>query len=853
MRELQIPAAVGQKPKHVVILVRISDIYTQPRFNLFVNPWKLFISNRFILPGEAFFEAVIEQYDLSPSQRFVETSLEDNAASGKPSGANNPVTSSQNLMPTMPAPVVLNQQRLISVTPGVYNQGAAPLSFYSGYATSCGSGITQAFWPVSYYPVPCYCSFPSVYEQRPMETHWQGPGTAVYPQYDGKTLDSILVDTDAPQQGIAEATDSRGRNTYASKGLEDLSDNVSSTSMITRQSYEQQESLNHWVSLECASKYGRTPYTYRSLKDGQIRLFTLFSGEERDQMRGTLCEYTLTDADPYRTLSYTWGPADQQMHTIITPEGTLSIRESLNAALLTLRSKENAVILWIDAICINQADSSEKAKQIRLLPEIFQQATCTVALLGSDKNSDAAIEMLMQVRAKQVYGAGSEDWPKKLPRIPSSWEGEKMPPPEDPIWRLVAALFNREWFRRAWIVQEAIAAPTVNIVCGKWMIDWNDLFFAIEIVDRELWQTPCIESGSWQPFRTLAKHREWEARQCRWSLFLLLETFRHVHSLHRRDRFFSLLGLANDGHLAEFGPDYERPFEDIVCRFARAFITQGKGIEMLSRAGLSSQPNRFPSWIPDWTTTRPPSLSESLERGVVYDASKGTVADIKLVPDLDDEIAVKSIFVDKIMSVSQSFNQPDKLKKLADYFKEIDYMIDEFLNEFYTPSQRDELKWLVPIAGATHPTVATTGNVDVYKSYKALRKICTKSTKSGFKGAKDRTYLEGDMTDVVTMSPANEGMSVREKSLTYLSLLKNTIQGWRFIVTERGLCGIAPYNVIIEDLVGVCAGGSVPILVRVSSERTGAFRLIGECYVHGIMKGEMVVSEDAIQDTLRLH
>lgn len=47
----------------------------------------------------------------------------------------------------------------------------------------------------------------------------------------------------------------------------------------------------------------------------------------------------------------------------------------------------------------------------------------------------------------------------------------------------------------------------MKIVCGKWVIDWNDLHLAVEIVDREV-QLPDDDLShlklSWEPFLSLA-------------------------------------------------------------------------------------------------------------------------------------------------------------------------------------------------------------------------------------------------------------------------------------------------------------------------------------------------------------
>lgn len=412
-------------------------------------------------------------------------------------------------------------------------------------------------------------------------------------------------------------------------------------------------------------------YVYKHLDDGSFRVFILFPGSQGDVLRGEICTMPLTSDRRYRTLSYVWGIENQPTHTILTPDGILTVKPSLNDALLTIRQKSSRVHLWIDAICIDQNDAEEKARQIRLLPRIFQNASCTVAFLGADKTSNDAITTLMQINAKSVCGSDVEDWPKNLPRPPSSWEGRFMPGPESQVWTDVMALFRRPWFRRAWIIQEAVAAPTVTMVCGGLAFDWNNLFEAMKLVDYGL-KISGADTVSWGPFMVLGWHREREARQNRYPLAQLLDRYRHVQSTLARDRFFALLGLASDGNNPEYTPDYNATFEDIVVKIARAFVAQGRGMSLLNAAGLGSQHDRFPSWIPDWTVTTAGSLGDSPSLGVSFNASSNLKEDIHCGEE-PNVLVVKGHLVDAITKINES---PNNTQNQRGYFSDLESIVD---------------------------------------------------------------------------------------------------------------------------------------------------------------------------------
>ncbi|PVH96260.1 hypothetical protein DM02DRAFT_659357 [Periconia macrospinosa] len=93
---------------------------------------------------------------------------------------------------------------------------------------------------------------------------------------------------------------------------------------------------------------------------------------------------------------------------------------------------------------------------------------------------------------------------------------------------------------------------------GKWVVDWNDLFGAVAVIDRECYTSKEYSTlkASWDRFFEIATYREREARQNRMALTGLLESFRHARSTLTRDRFFTLRGLAANSQNLAFEPDY---------------------------------------------------------------------------------------------------------------------------------------------------------------------------------------------------------------------------------------------------------------------------------------------------------
>jgi hypothetical protein len=86
----------------------------------------------------------------------------------------------------------------------------------------------------------------------------------------------------------------------------------------------------------------------------------------------------------YVALSYTWGDASVTRE-IFVDDIPVSVTVNLYAALLQLRDHSRVrqgFRIWVDALCINQADLVERAVQVARMKEIYERAWHVVVWLG---------------------------------------------------------------------------------------------------------------------------------------------------------------------------------------------------------------------------------------------------------------------------------------------------------------------------------------------------------------------------------------------------------------------------------------------------------------------------------------
>ncbi|TVY84408.1 Heterokaryon incompatibility protein 6 OR allele [Lachnellula suecica] len=105
-----------------------------------------------------------------------------------------------------------------------------------------------------------------------------------------------------------------------------------------------------------------------------------------------LIKGSLDDDSQYYALSYTWGTSDNP--SLITINDTpWVVGPNLHDALKYLRLEDKAITLWVDAICINQKDDSEKSYQVAMMADIYRKARGVRAWIGlpeTDEEVDKA-------------------------------------------------------------------------------------------------------------------------------------------------------------------------------------------------------------------------------------------------------------------------------------------------------------------------------------------------------------------------------------------------------------------------------------------------------------------------------
>lgn len=340
-------------------------------------------------------------------------------------------------------------------------------------------------------------------------------------------------------------------------------------------------------------------YCYESLSPRRsaerIRILVLFPGASGSEIECDIQEIVVGDPRwVYEALSYAWGASSIGRFIHVRSRGKLFITSNLYAALQALRRSRQSRILWVDAICINQENSTEKSQQVSLMAEIYAGASSVVAWIGeSDEESDIAFDWAdstlwrPDLMTRYLQASRRENF-RNDPPLFSATEFN-IPP------RVIKALFStfdsrrqRTWWKRRWVAQEIVCAKDIVFICGSRILPWTTLSICLSylrLTDDHLIPFNSVSSAVMalskiSNYMELRRQRENGCGSCG-TLDKVLMKFQDFECTDPRDCIYSLLGLTTFLS-ASIQPDYNKSVADVFLDATRTIIGETQRLDVLT-------------------------------------------------------------------------------------------------------------------------------------------------------------------------------------------------------------------------------------------------------------------------------
>ena len=198
-----------------------------------------------------------------------------------------------------------------------------------------------------------------------------------------------------------------------------------------------------------ASQTWKSPdsvYRPLSLERQEIRLVKLLPSEKYgDPLVCALETVDLVSIPQFQSLSYAWGLGKADV-PLKVGDGVLRITTNLANALRAVRQTSDTILIWVDALCINQQDLSERNHQVQLMRQIFTSAVTVNIWLG--------LPFPGAQDALQLLGKLAEGMPLRGITLQSRSNTTS-------IVENMTAIFKYPWWQRLWVrtLQGSILNP----------------------------------------------------------------------------------------------------------------------------------------------------------------------------------------------------------------------------------------------------------------------------------------------------------------------------------------------------------------------------------------------------------
>ena len=208
------------------------------------------------------------------------------------------------------------------------------------------------------------------------------------------------------------------------------------------------------TSMESRETHAEEFYRYESLDaclQHAIRLLTVQPGD-LETIQCQISYANLKSNPTFKAISYTWGTEDRDRRISINGAVFL-VRPNLHSVSHKTAEPTMPTIIWIDTICVNQADLEERKHQVSLMSMTYSQAEGVIAWLGDD--SDGALTSGINVAISELVHSIAQLYlfpphRENLTSYLSSFKSDFSPAAQTAL----LALSFRSYWSRTWIIQE---------------------------------------------------------------------------------------------------------------------------------------------------------------------------------------------------------------------------------------------------------------------------------------------------------------------------------------------------------------------------------------------------------------
>ncbi|KAM0145510.1 hypothetical protein ACHAPG_011586, partial [Botrytis cinerea] len=424
--------------------------------------------------------------------------------------------------------------------------------------------------------------------------------------------------------------------------------------------------------------------------DHSFRILELNPGHDHNSpLRGSLKLHSIKSPPRYEALSYVWGLAGHN-ESLECNGQDFKITASLDTALKRVRSAHSSILIWVDQICINQSDISERSQQVSIMKEIYSGAEIVSAWLGpGDPERVKSVAETMKILANGVSSLLKErfslifindDHPMERP--PSFPQDEflrqmSLPIRSSPIWNDFNSMLTLPYFSRIWIIQEIAVSRAFRMLWGNVEIPGHVLRNALTCAklhsmdERDIiTHSPVLSLGN------VPRILYSEGNHIQDLLALVLQTG-NQQATDGRDKIFALIGLSHNNNLM---PDYSQTEASLFKEFALQEITRSN-LKILSYTNVVDPfITMKPLWAPQWSPPNNKINGALINLGFNASNRDDIIRDITFNSQF---LVLKGLQIDEVKAVSDLVSYENGIVfAISSFFKVVTQNEDLFQKKY---------------------------------------------------------------------------------------------------------------------------------------------------------------------------
>ncbi|KAK5658307.1 hypothetical protein OQA88_2282 [Cercophora sp. LCS_1] len=321
---------------------------------------------------------------------------------------------------------------------------------------------------------------------------------------------------------------------------------------------------------------------YSPLKHDEIRLIQLRPGNYGEPLMCSTFNVLRQSAPPYTALSYV----------------SMLITQNLQSCLHQLRDRERPVTLWIDALCVNQTDMTERSQQVAIMRDIYSDAAKTMICL--DPSSDEAVALVLRLFSLLHSN------PRLVDRLSlSAW-----------LHRAITHVGGLSYWQRVWVTQEVMHSRDVTLVHRSHKMPypaftavWTRLAAHLKsLAPGAETQRDTLRLAELTSFMTtfgpsvLPSPRSSALAGSQYiPLATWVKTIQHKKATNPRDIVFGHYGCFPPEVRKRVQIDYAAPPALVWARMAQLVVEETKSLDVIlpEHCYARTMPG-LPSWTPQW-------------------------------------------------------------------------------------------------------------------------------------------------------------------------------------------------------------------------------------------------------------